>query len=352
MRGLLAVALAALVVGCAKPDVDAAPRLIADSAISLGIEYELGDLAAGPDGSWWLLDTRNRVAAQFDPDGRPRRRLGRGGEGPGEFRAPVSITVTGSGDVVVADIALRRITIFSGDVGAVNFRQYPAPHGVAAIMNRAGSDTLIMYASDWAARDLGPSLVRMLLSTGAQVDTSYVWRAAPNLGPLGDDLGWFHSTSLLASGAVVVGNSRSASLAIIQPGQQTEAWNLPPTSPPLTWTKADATARFNKISRGAPKVLYGIDVGLSAHLARTVGTRKPEFVTTRMVTIGGDNHLWCVRFDKVGFLLKRYDRQGGETGSMRLTVEPTLLRPTADGIVMVVEDEAGRVLVTRVRGPR
>ncbi|MBL0179537.1 MAG: hypothetical protein IPP98_10495 [Gemmatimonadetes bacterium] len=221
MRIVVAVALAALIVGCARPDVVAAPTLIADSTISLGTEFELEDLAAAPDGSWWLLDMRNRVAAQFDPDGTPRRRLGRGGEGPGEFRAPVSITVTGSGDVVVADIALRRITIFSSDSSVSRPRQYSAPAGVSDIMNRLGSDTLIMYASDWAARDIGPSLVRMLLTTGAQLDTSYVWRAAPSLGPSGDDLGWFHSTSLLASGAVVVASSRSASLAIIQPGQPT-----------------------------------------------------------------------------------------------------------------------------------
>ncbi|MEI2719998.1 MAG: hypothetical protein V9E87_07625 [Gemmatimonadales bacterium] len=177
MRGLLAVALAALVVGCAKPDVDAAPRLIADSAISLGIEYELGDLAAGPDGSWWLLDTRNRVAAHFAPNGGPLGRLGRAGEGPGEFRTPTLIGVTASGDVAIIDIALRRLTVFSGDSANSAPRLFATPPLVSSLMMGPDSGIVTLGTGGYPPR--GPSLVTIKLSGGAALDTTWIWEAAP-----------------------------------------------------------------------------------------------------------------------------------------------------------------------------
>ncbi len=350
MRGLLAVALAALVVGCAKPDVDAAPRLIADSAISLGIEYELGDLAAGPDGSWWLLDTRNRVAAHFAPNGGPLGRLGRAGEGPGEFRTPTLIGVTASGDVAIIDIALRRLTVFSGDSANSAPRLFATPPLVSSLMMGPDSGIVTLGTGGYPPR--GPSLVTIKLSGGAALDTTWIWEAAPAMVDAPGELNSFLVTSMLRSGAIVVIDTHSPTFAVVDASHATTTWTIPANDPPLVWSEADARERGKRANRGPPRTIKGVNVDPAGAVAFLVGRPKAQIAGAREVTVGGDDHLWCVRFAKEGFLLKRYDRQGVERGSMRLTVEPTLLRPTADGIVMVVEDDAGRVLVTQIRGPR
>ena len=348
MRIVVAVALAAAVVGCAKPDVAAAPTLIADSTISLGIEYELGDLAAAPDGGWWLLDTRNQVAAQFGPDGRVRRRIGRGGEGPGEFRTPTLIGLTASGDVVISDIALRRLTVFSSDSVTRAPRLYATPPLVTSLMMGPGSGTVTLGTGGYPPR--GPSVVTVNLSSGAAPDTTWIWNAAPSMaGPAGEPKRHLE-TSMLSSGAIVVIDVHSPTFAVLDASHATTSWTIPANDPPLVWGEADARERGKRANRGPPRTIKGVNVDPAGAVAFLVGRPKAQIAGAREVTVGGDDHLWCVRFAKQGFLLKRYDRQGVEQGSMRLAIEPTLLRPTADGIVIVTEDEAGRVLVTRVRG--
>lgn len=348
MRIVVAVALAALIVGCAEPDVAAVPTLIADSTISLGIEYELGDLAAAPDGGWWLLDTRNQVAAQFGPDGTPRRRLGRGGEGPGEFRTPTQIGVTASGDIVISDIALRRLTVFSGDSADHAPRLYATPPLVSSLMMGPGSGTVTLGSGGYPPR--GPSLVTVNLLSGAAIDTTWIWEAAPSMAGPPEEPEMHFVTSMMSSGAIVVIDIHSPTFAVVDGSHATTTWSIPANDPPLVWSEADARERGKRA--GPPRTIKGVTVDPAGAVAFLVGRPKAQIAGARKVTIGGDDHLWCVRFDKVGFLLKRYDQQGVEQGSMRLAVEPTLLRPTADGIVIAREDEAGRVLLTRVRGPR
>jgi hypothetical protein len=345
---VVAVALAALIVGCAKPDVVAVPTLIADSTISLGIEYELGDLAAAPDGGWWLLDTRNQVAAQFGADGTPRRRLGRGGEGPGEFRSPTLIGVTASGDVVISDIALRRLTVFSGDSVNPAPRLYATPPLVTSLMVGPNSGTVTLGIGGFPPR--GPSLVTVNLSSGAALDTTWIWEAAPTMVEGPGEPNRSYVTSMLRSGAIVVIDIHSPTFAVLDASHATTTWTIPANDPPLVWGEADARERGKRSNRGPSRIINGVNVDLSGAAAFLVGRPKAQIAGAREVTVGGDDHLWCVRFDQAGFLLKRYDRQGMEAGSMRLAVEPTLLRPTGEGIVMVVEDDAGRVLLTRVRG--
>ena len=350
MRIVVAVALAASVVGCAKPDVVAAPTLIADSTISLGTEFELGDLTAAPDGSYWLLDTRNQVAAQIDPVGRERRRLGRGGEGPGEFRTPTLIGLTANGDVVISDIALRRLTVFSGDSANHAPRLYATPPLVTSLMLGPDSGTVTLGSGGFPPR--GPSLVTIKLSSGAALDTAWIWEAAPAMVGASGEPNRSYATSMLRSGAIVVIDVQSPTFAVLEASRATTTWTIPANNPPLVWSEADARERGKQVNRGPPRTIKGVNVDPAGAVAFLVGRPKAQIAGAREVTVGGDDHLWCVRFDKAGFLLKRYDRQGIEKGSMRLAAEPTLLRPTADGIVIVREDEAGRVLVTRVRGPR
>jgi hypothetical protein len=69
--------------------------------------------AVGPNNSLFLVDRHETGAVVLDSSGLMIRRLGRKGEGPGEFTRPCCVGVIG--DVVwIADPQARRITSFSG----------------------------------------------------------------------------------------------------------------------------------------------------------------------------------------------------------------------------------------------
>ncbi|MEZ4387827.1 MAG: 6-bladed beta-propeller [Candidatus Krumholzibacteriia bacterium] len=56
---------------------------------------------SGPDGEIFALDTQLAHVLVFGPDGTYRRTLGREGEGPGEFRQPIGMFLTGDGRLAV-----------------------------------------------------------------------------------------------------------------------------------------------------------------------------------------------------------------------------------------------------------
>src|SRR5690606_29715399 len=72
----------------------------------------IGDVAFGPDGSVYVLDSGNAVIRVYDSSGRHLRAFGRQGEGPGEFRFPIRMLVADSG-VRVFDGPLKRVSYFS-----------------------------------------------------------------------------------------------------------------------------------------------------------------------------------------------------------------------------------------------
>ena len=53
--------------------------------------------APAADGSMFMLDARTEGVLAFGPDGALRRRIGRGGEGPGELLSPWRLGMLGRG---------------------------------------------------------------------------------------------------------------------------------------------------------------------------------------------------------------------------------------------------------------
>jgi hypothetical protein len=86
-----------------------------------GVTIETGDLPApltyvvamarGGDGSLFLLDPPQKSLFRFSPRGEFLGRVGRDGEGPGEFRWPLGLGTLGE-DIWVVDMQLRRLTVF------------------------------------------------------------------------------------------------------------------------------------------------------------------------------------------------------------------------------------------------
>lgn len=73
---------------------------------------EVRNLAVGADGTLYVSQLAERTVRVFDASGRPVRRLGRSGRGPGEFSNPGRLALRGD-TLWVSDFALRRVSAFS-----------------------------------------------------------------------------------------------------------------------------------------------------------------------------------------------------------------------------------------------
>lgn len=80
---------------------------------AMGFSY--GDLAIGPDGNVYVMDTANSRIQVFGPDGDFLRAWGEQGAEPGQFRAPSGIDVDDAGRVYVTETGNRRLQVFDGD---------------------------------------------------------------------------------------------------------------------------------------------------------------------------------------------------------------------------------------------
>ena len=83
----------------------------------------IADALVDPDGNVYLLDMQLNEIKIFDSEGGYINTIGREGEGPGEFRRPVGIVRTGSGNVGVVQLRPGKIILLDpqGDpAGGVN----------------------------------------------------------------------------------------------------------------------------------------------------------------------------------------------------------------------------------------
>jgi len=77
----------------------------------LGANY-LQDLKVDLDKRFLFLDGKAANILIFDQDGDFLKRIGRKGEGPGEFRLPISIAVDNENNLYVLDFSLKRVSKF------------------------------------------------------------------------------------------------------------------------------------------------------------------------------------------------------------------------------------------------
>ena len=83
------------------------------------------DVAPGPDGSLFVVDrTANRVV-QYDAAGKVLRTFGQFGSGPGEVKAPLSVSVGSDGAIHVYDAEKRAFVSFAPDGHILPERRRP-----------------------------------------------------------------------------------------------------------------------------------------------------------------------------------------------------------------------------------
>lgn len=94
----------------AGPDGRATP---AQRRLDGGMLSQVVDLAEGPDGTLYVLDRGGFKVVAFDAKGNVKRVIGHGeGQGPGEWVAPSSLTMSDAGELFVLDQRQSRVTVF------------------------------------------------------------------------------------------------------------------------------------------------------------------------------------------------------------------------------------------------
>jgi DNA-binding beta-propeller fold protein YncE len=77
-----------------------------------GALFQPTNLARGPNGDIYVVETGNFRVSRFTPEGKFVRRFGEAGQAPGDFARPKGIAVDRAGRVYVGDAAFQNVQIF------------------------------------------------------------------------------------------------------------------------------------------------------------------------------------------------------------------------------------------------
>ncbi len=105
------------------------------------------------DGGFAVLEQRPAELRVFDPSGQFLHRVGRGGDGPGEFRSPAELAVLAGDTILVWDRGARRLSWFSSEGALERERTLREPGGIRAIRRAALSPSgavLVLGATETA----------------------------------------------------------------------------------------------------------------------------------------------------------------------------------------------------------
>jgi hypothetical protein len=136
-------------------DVDDLPTLVLVEEARIGSLHDseaglsrVGGLLVTEDERLFVLEAQEQHVRVYTPDGHLERRIGRRGEGPGEFRGPLNFGLLAD-TLWVADLGLERFTLFTldGDLIAT-LRAEPVPVDV-------GIEGLRGAAQPWKLRGDG-----------------------------------------------------------------------------------------------------------------------------------------------------------------------------------------------------
>ena len=179
-----------------------------------------------------MLDGGDRTIRVYDSAGRFVRRIGREGEGPGEFSRPVRVRVYGD-TITVTDARLSRISRFRRDGTHNETVPLPAPAGLGFSDLRVLRDglqlgTMIFRASlgDAATRD--PYVRVILLRSGSpRADTVATFQSSAAIWHVvGGKGSWGVEPTALGTGAAIAVDGDSL-VAIVDGTSGVVQWYVP-----------------------------------------------------------------------------------------------------------------------------
>jgi len=159
LRFILIVASLSLMLACDEPNRTTPSASVWSSIDSTVLQesdtQDVGrpvGLAVAENGDLYVIDAFGPSVARFSALGTYRGRLGRSGEGPGEFVAPTGLAFPNDSTIAVLDLRANQISIFTRDSGRF-IRRRPFEGSYRSIS--AGRDSL--WLGLWNAR-LGTSI--------------------------------------------------------------------------------------------------------------------------------------------------------------------------------------------------
>ncbi|MCJ7579609.1 MAG: 6-bladed beta-propeller, partial [Candidatus Aminicenantes bacterium] len=73
------------------------------------------DIAVDSENSIFILDIKEKVLYKFSEEGKLQKRIGRSGQGPGEFERPNSVFIDAKDNIYILDSQNRRVEVFKNN---------------------------------------------------------------------------------------------------------------------------------------------------------------------------------------------------------------------------------------------
>jgi hypothetical protein len=306
------------------------------------------DVAPGPDGSLFVVDrTANRVV-QYDAAGKVLRTFGQSGAGPGEVKAPLSVSVGSDGAIHVYDAEKRAFVSFAADGRILPERRRPprlrAVRQLAngkVIAETISGDTVRLAIVTETARDEFRHVVEMPTRSTPPVCHVTDYPVSPVFAPT---LIW----SFL--GTTVVAASGRFEIDLIEDGRFvrrfTRARELRRSTPALGRQHIGPGETFQII--GMPPCT------VPAEMILKVAEVAKEIPAYQSLAIAPDRRIWATRFAVRGeeAFADIYDLAKGYEGTVRLgAVRPVAFLSNGDLVSIEGEwqDEI-RLVVYGIRG--
>jgi hypothetical protein len=321
----------------------------------------VGDALLLLDGGVALVDGGSLQLRVYGPDGTFRAAAGRGGSGPGEFRALAGpLEVDGEGGFLLWDMQQRRITRLGPELdlretilpepvegasgmllrgyfhdGSMLMSEVRAATSMVAMGSRAFRDTLRLHRADTAGRPLGPVGVIPSAEGDIRVDG-------------GPDPSTIRSVEIFRNPLSPAAHSATGEILVTGTGGAFQLQAAEPDGTPLWIARldlprrpVDAAAReafIDAMTAGAPDPT-------AARAAYAQRPFPPHFPTFDQLVVDADGNSWMrayrAPFDEGDARWHIVDGEGVWRADALLPGRLRVTRITADAVVGIHRDDLG-----------
>lgn len=301
-------------------------------------------LAVDESGRIYVLDSGNKRVLVFDPAGAPIRAIGREGDGPGEFRYPIRLTVGSSGQVLVYDLSHHALIRF--DTAGSYVGQVPIAGSVHPRV-RVDSSWIVFATRHrepvsgervFGIHRLGPNDSTTLL-TIPQPDMKQVFYESCGLGvpqaPLfSDPLAWD-----AGAGRVAVADAPWYTIRVFEDGVETE--HVRRTIEPETATREHAVQELGDgqewhVPRSGECFVPTAEIIEARGIAEAVPVLEN-------IVVSPDGYLWAQRdvVGEEGGPIDVFDPNGEYVGTLLSNTPWPVDFGRSDSMIVLEEDELG-----------
>jgi len=106
------------------------------------IFHGLEDIATDSKNNIYILDRKEKFMYLFNEEGKFLKKIGRPGQGPGEFERPCSIYIDSKDTIYILDEGHRRVEIFDSNanyIKSIKFINFPSGSGLNIIIDKSGN---------------------------------------------------------------------------------------------------------------------------------------------------------------------------------------------------------------------